>query len=108
MTDNTYKEEKEENILIEELIRKTDIIDKKLNDIISILNVDVKKNTQKMGEHIDFIEKIYDNVKSPLGFLCNKINYFKGDDKNNYSLEFKSNKEESNDTESNNSPLILD
>ena len=35
-----------------------------------------------MGEHIDFVENVYDNVKNPLGFLCNKINYFsKNNDK---------------------------
>ena len=52
-----------------------------------------------MGEHIDFIEKIYDNVKSPLGYLCNKINYLKGNDNNKYSLEYKNikdNKDENN------------
>ncbi len=74
--------------ILQDLLKRTDNIDKKLNDIISILNGDVKKNTQKMGEHIDFIEKIYDNVKSPLGFLCNKINYLKGNDDKQYSLEY--------------------
>ena len=74
--------------LLKELIKRTDSIDKKLNDIISILNGDVKKNTQKMGEHIDFIERIYDNVKSPLGFLCNRINYLKGNSVTQYSLEY--------------------
>ena len=72
MSNNKYINDNE---LLQELIKRTDNIDKKLNDVISILNDDVKKNTQKMGEHIDFIEKIYDNVKSPLGYLCNKINY---------------------------------
>tara|TARA_B100001093_G_scaffold516658_1_gene595966 strand:+ start:578 stop:871 length:294 start_codon:yes stop_codon:yes gene_type:complete len=79
----------EDSELLKELIKRTDSLDKKLNDIISILNGDVKKNTQKMGEHIDFIERIYDNVKSPLGFLCNKINYLKGNDQKQYSLEYK-------------------
>ena len=85
--------------LLKELIKRTDSIDKKLNDVISILNGDVKKNTQKMGEHIDFIERIYDNVKSPLGFLCNKINYLKGNDQKQYSLEYKNqnNKNDDND-----------
>ena len=36
-----------------------------------------------MANHIDFIEKIYDNIKSPLGFLCNKINYLTQNDNNN-------------------------
>lgn len=79
--------------LLKELIKRTDSIDKKLNDIISILNGDVKKNTQKMGEHIDFIERIYDNVKSPLGFLCNRINYLKGNSVTQYSLEYTNDKD---------------
>ena len=48
----------------------------KLDKIIDILNVDVKEKCDKMGEHIDFIENVYDNVKNPLGYLCNKLNSF--------------------------------
>ena len=47
-----------------------------MDNIISILNIDIKKNTEKMGDHIDFIERIYDNVKQPLAYLCNKISYY--------------------------------
>jgi hypothetical protein len=28
-----------------------------------------------MGTHIDFIETVYENVKHPLGYICNKFNY---------------------------------
>ena len=90
MSNNKIIDDKE---ILQDLLKRTDNIDKKLNDIISILNGDVRKNTQKMGEHIDFIEKIYDNVKSPLGFLCNKINYLKGNDYKHYSLEYKNEKD---------------
>lgn len=48
----------------------------KLDKIMDILNVDVKEKCDKMGEHIDFIENVYDNVKNPLGYLCNKLNSF--------------------------------
>ena len=27
-----------------------------------------------MSSHIDFIEQVYDNVKSPLNFICNSVN----------------------------------
>ena len=30
----------------------------------------------KMSQHIDFIERVYDNVKNPLGYICNKLNYY--------------------------------
>ena len=39
-----------------------------------------------MGSHIDFVEDVYDNVKNPLGFICNKVNYLSGND-DVYSLE---------------------
>jgi hypothetical protein len=26
-----------------------------------------------MSGHIDFVENVYENVKSPLGFICNKV-----------------------------------
>ena len=29
-----------------------------------------------MSQHIDFIERVYDNVKNPLGYICNKLNYY--------------------------------
>ena len=38
-----------------------------------------------MSEHIDFIENVYDNVKNPLGFICNKISSISGN--SNYTLE---------------------
>ena len=27
-----------------------------------------------MGSHIDFIEKVYDTVKTPMYYLCDKVN----------------------------------
>ena len=36
---------------------------------------DVLQECKKMGAHIDFIENVYDNVKNPLGYICNKIRY---------------------------------
>ena len=70
---------KELNIIkndINTLNNKIDALSLKMDNIISILNIDIKKNTEKMGDHIDFIERIYDNVKQPLEYLCNKISYY--------------------------------
>ena len=66
---------------INKLDDKLDKIDKKLDFIIEFFEKDVKKNCDKMGEHIDFVENVYDNVKNPLGYLCNKISYLSGKDK---------------------------
>ena len=39
-----------------------------------------------MSSHIDFVENVYDTIKSPLGYICNKINYFSSSN-TNYTLE---------------------
>jgi len=64
---------------------KIDNIERKIDDIINILRHEVQGDCKKMGEHIDFVEKVYDTVKNPLGFLCNKINYFSKDNQD-YNL----------------------
>ena len=76
MSSEEFKELKEEIVKI----------NKKLDLILEFLEKDVKVNCDKMGEHIDFVENVYDNVKNPLGYLCNKINYFSKKD-SNYTLE---------------------
>ena len=70
-----------------------------LDLIIKILNGDVKDNCEKMKNHIDFVENVYDNVKNPLGYLCNKLNFFAKDD--NYQLHDNDNNMLSYDISSN-------
>ena len=57
----------------------------KLNKKVDNLKKDVNGNLfdecKKMGDHIDFIENVYENVKHPLGYLCKKINYLTGTDR---------------------------
>lgn len=50
----------------------------KLNKITELLERDIKPNCNKMSSHIDFVDKVYDTVKSPLGFICNKVNMLSG------------------------------
>ena len=41
-----------------------------------------------MSSHIDFVDNVYDNVKNPLGFFCNKINTLRGTNtQTEYTLE---------------------
>ena len=47
---------------------------------------EVLEECKKMGAHIDFIETVYNNVKHPLGFLCNKIKYLAGTENTPYTL----------------------
>ena len=72
---------------IDLLERKLETLDEKLDLIIDLLNKDVKTNCDKMGNHIDFVETVYDNVKNPLGFLCNRIRLLGGNTIDNYTLE---------------------
>jgi len=58
-------------------------LNKKVDEKNNVDN-DVLQECKKMGNHIDFIENVYENVKHPLGFICNKIKYISGN--NNQSL----------------------
>lgn len=54
----------------------------KLNKITELLENDVAPNCDKMSSHIDFVDKVYDTVKSPLNFVCNKVNVLSGNENN--------------------------
>jgi hypothetical protein len=60
-------------------------IEAKLDKILELLEEKVTKNCEKMSEHIDFIDNVYDNVKNPLGFICNKVGSMIGSSEN-YAL----------------------
>ena len=64
---------------------------------------EVLEECKKMGAHIDFIENVYDNVKHPLGYICNKIKYIT---RNNTIHEITDNSNNSNN--SNNNYQIVD
>ena len=53
--------------------KKVDNIDQKLTDLIILMN-DNKKDCEKMSSHIDFIDSVYDKLKTPIDFVCNRIN----------------------------------
>ena len=50
----------------------------KLNIILELLENDIAPNCNKMSSHIDFVDKVYETVKSPLNFMCNKVNVLSG------------------------------
>jgi len=76
------------NVIKELLVKLNDNIekiDKKVDKLAEALDGDLLPECKKMGSHIDFVENVYDAVKHPLGFLCNKIKNFTGGN-NNYTL----------------------
>lgn len=86
--------------ILESIDSRLDNIDSRLDKIDSrVLNIETSfkhldntiksnnKECEKMGNHIDFIENIYDNVKHPLGYICNNVKYYTGNKSTKYSLE---------------------
>ena len=67
---------------MEKVNERLDIIENKIDLILEILNGDMKKNTEKMAGHVEFVEHVYDKVKNPLGYICNKIKRFSGNNQN--------------------------
>jgi hypothetical protein len=55
---------------------------KKIDTLESLLRDDIKPSCNKMGGHIDFVEHVYENVQSPLGYIVGKVNYMLGGDTN--------------------------
>ena len=66
-------------VKIIELEKQCQRIEQKMDKILDLLEKDCKK----MTNHIDFIENVYDNVKSPFYYLMDKVNLFS----NNRMLE---------------------
>tara|TARA_B100001059_G_scaffold120673_2_gene120808 strand:+ start:163 stop:453 length:291 start_codon:yes stop_codon:yes gene_type:complete len=69
---------------LSEMNEKIDRIEQKIDMLLEKMEISVKE-CNKMGEHIDFIENVYDTVKFPLSYICDKVNVFSGSDTN--SLE---------------------
>tara|TARA_B110000238_G_scaffold182407_1_gene208152 strand:+ start:782 stop:997 length:216 start_codon:yes stop_codon:yes gene_type:complete len=67
-----------------EIFKKIELINEKVDRLLEIVETN-KQNCEKMEKHITFIENIYDNVKNPLGYLCNSVKSLSRGI--NYSLE---------------------
>ena len=66
------------SIKIEEINKKIEELNTKVDKILNILKKDVSVNTKKMSDHINFVENVYENVKYPLGFICNTVTHYIG------------------------------
>ena len=69
---NLAKIESDIKILGKDIAEIKDLL-KKINTKIEN---DVVVECQKMSTHINFIENIYENIKAPFWYICNKINSF--------------------------------
>ena len=88
-TDDRLENIENQLINIQAILNKLDTNIQLLNnklDTKEIQDDKILEECKKMGSHIDFIENVYDNVKHPLGFICNKIKYMTGNNNNTYRL----------------------
>lgn len=59
---------------IEDIKNRLSNIENKLDKILLTLDSNLIENCNKMGDHIEFVENVYDTVKKPLDFVLDKIN----------------------------------
>ena len=71
---------------IEDIKKRLDRMEVKLDALLEKMEISVKE-CNKMGEHIDFIENVYETVKYPLSYLCDKVNIFSGKNDDSNKLE---------------------
>ena len=58
---------------ITNLKNKIERMEEKLDAILQRVDNSIIKNCDKMGDHIDFVNNVYDTVKVPLHYLSNKV-----------------------------------
>ena len=63
-----------ENELLE-IKERLNKIDVKLDALLEKMEISVE-GSNKISEHIDFVENVFDTVKTPLSYICNKVNIF--------------------------------
>ena len=62
---------------INNLEKKINSLEIKIDLILEKLDSTIIDNCNKMGNHIDFIENVYEKVKYPLEYVTNKLTYKK-------------------------------
>ena len=59
---------------MDDINKRLDIIENKLDNILFILQNDVVNDCKRMSNHITFIDRVYESVKHPLYYVCSKFN----------------------------------
>ena len=84
-----------DNPSIKNIENKISVLEEKIDTIICLLETklqnihQINEECSKMSNHIDFIEKVYENVKNPLGYIVSNVKYYIGNNEQHYSLEDK-------------------
>jgi hypothetical protein len=69
-----YESTEHEDVSLADLSKKVDKLQEDVSKILILLELTVKNNCDKMGDHIDFVEDVYTKVKYPLEYVAEKIN----------------------------------
>ena len=71
-------------------------MEEKLDAILQKLDDNIIKNCDKMGDHIDFVNNVYDTVKVPLHYISNKVQKMIGNARNHDDARVSNKIEDSN------------
>jgi hypothetical protein len=71
---------------------KIERIEEKLDAILQKMDNNLIKNCDKIGDHVDFVNNVYDTVKVPLHYLSNKVQKMIGVNTNRHDDAHVSNK----------------
>lgn len=85
---------------ITNLKNQVERMEEKLDAILQKMDDNIIKNCDKMGDHIDFVNNVYDTVKVPLHYISNKVQKMIGVNTNCHDAHVVSNNiEDANDDE---------
>ena len=72
------------NIKLDKLDILIQNLNNKVDTILDFLDSTLKSNCNKINkivEHIEFVDNVYDTVKNPLTYVINKMTFFNKEDK---------------------------
>ena len=85
---------------ITNLKNQVERMEEKLDAILQKMDDNIIKNCDKMGDHIDFVNNVYDTVKVPLHYISNTVQKMIGVNTNCHDAHVVSNNiEDANDDE---------
>ena len=58
---------------MEELVKKVNKLEKKIDELEKKID-ELIKICGRMDNHVDFVERVYESLKSPLTYISNKFN----------------------------------
>ena len=59
--------------MVDEKNKKVDLLDEKIDKLTTKIDKDIISECKKMSSHVDFVESVYDNVKTPLNYAFKQI-----------------------------------